>query len=289
MVEKITYTNERGGILIFEERLPPYILLDKKGFSGIENKISSEKLYGLDGEYAYDASLSVRSLSLSVLVNGETSVEDNDLRKNLMRVLNPKLSGKITYERFNSIYEIDVNISHSWEDAYDTGSHTLQGSVEFVALSPFWRDVSSDSYTVQLGKTNNLFCFPLAITDDFKFAEVDSGQEVKVSNPGDVSVGLEFEIFCTAGVVNPRILNIYSREYFGFEYTFSSGDKIYINTNRGKKQVLINGENGYSKRSLDSTFLQLDNLQDNYFILQADSGVENMSGRMKFFPLLSGV
>lgn len=288
MSEKITYTNENDEKVIFELK-KPYILLEKSGFGGIENKISSEKLYGMDGEYEYDASLPPRPLSVKSLIYGDTAKQENELRKNIMRVTNPKLRGKITYELFDSTYEIDVRVSKSWDDAYHENPHILQGEVEFIALNPYWRDISSESYTVMLGQTINCFSFPLAITDNFKFAEIDSGREVEVLNPGDVTVGIEFNISCTASVKNPRILNMYTQEFFGFNATFSTGDHIYVNTNKGKKQVLINNENGYSKKKAGSVFLQLENHNTNYFILQADEGVENMVAEMKFYPLLAGV
>lgn len=53
--------------------------------------------------------------------------------------------------------------------------------------------------------------------------------------------------------------------------------------------MLINGENGFFKRKLGSTFMQISNLETNYFILQADSGIENMVATMKYYPLLTGV
>jgi len=288
MSEKITYTNENDEKVIFELK-KPYILLEKSGFGGIENKISSERLYGMDGEYEYDTSLPPRPLSVKSLIYGDTAKHENELRKNIMRVTNPKLRGKITYELFDSTYEIDVRVSKSWDDAYHENPHMLQGEVEFIALNPYWRDISSESYTVMLGQTINYFSFPLAITDNFKFAEIDSGREVEVLNPGDVTVGIEFNISCTASVKNPRILNMYTQESFGFNATFSTGDHIYVNTNKGKKQVLINNENGYSKKKAGSVFLQLENHNTNYFILQADEGVENMVAEMKFYPLLAGV
>ncbi len=51
----------------------------------------------------------------------------------------------------------------------------------------------------------------------------------------------------------------------------------------------IYGENGFFKRKLGSTFMQISNLETNYFILQADSGIENMVATMKYYPLLTGV
>lgn len=286
--EKITYVNEIGETVIFKSK-KPYILLEKKGFGGSSNNITSQKVFNIDGEIEDDETLPPRPLSISAIISGKNSTEDNKLRRNLLKVFNPKLNGTIIYESFGKTYEIDVKITEGWEDELDSATHLWKGTVSFLALYPLWRDTSSSSYTVQLGQTINEFSFPLGITDDFKFATVEAGKEVAVINPGHISVGMELNIECIAEVVNPRIYNPYTQEWFAFNWTFSGKDTIYLNTNENKKQVLINGENGFFKRKLGSKFLQISNLETNYFILEADKGVENMIAEMKYCPLLTGV
>ena len=286
--EKITYINENGGTVIFQAK-KPYVLIEKTGFGGSANTVTSQKMHNTDGEIEDDEVLPPRQLSISALVYGKNSVEDNQFRRNLLSVFNPKLSGTLIYESFGKTYEIDVKITEGWNDVFDKSSHIWQGSVSFIALFPLWRDISSEAYTVQLGQTINMFSFPLAITDDFKFATVEAGKEVAVINPGHVSVGMELNIECTAEVANPRLYNPYTQEWFAFNWTFSGGDLIYINTNEKKRRVLINGENGFFRRKLGSKFLQISNLETNYFILEADQGVENMIAEMKYFPLFTGV
>lgn len=286
--EKITYTNENGGMVIIT-RAKPFFLISKTGFGAVNNTVTSEKMYGMDGEHINDDSLDPRDLSINLLVYGKNAKDDNTLQRNLLEVFNPKIKGVLTYESFGKTYELDVKVTKGWDSEFDEKSHTNQGTISFFAADPLWRDISSDSFTIQLGQTKNLFGFPLSITDDFKFAVVEVGKEVAVTNPGHVSVGLELNIECTAEVVNPRLYNPYTEEYFAFNFTFKGGDKIYLNTNKGKKQVLINGENGFFKRKLGSTFMQISNLETNYFILEADDGIENMVATMKYYPLLTGV
>lgn len=286
--EKITYINEIGDMVIFESK-KPYVLLEKKGFGGSSNTITSQKVYGIDGEIEVEESLPPRTLSISAVISGKNSIEDNKLRKNLLKTFNPKLSGTIVYESYGKTYEIDVKIVEGWGDEIDSASHLWKGSVSFLALYPLWRDTSGSSYTVQLGQIISEFSFPLSITDNFKFATVEAGKEVEVINPGHVSVGMELSIECIAEVVNPRIYNPYTQEWFAFNCTFSGKDTIYLNTNENKKQVLINGENGFFKRKLGSKFLQISNLETNYFILEAEKGVENMIAEMKYSPLFTGV
>lgn len=191
--EKITYTNENGGMVIMTKERP-FFLLDKTGFGAVNNTINSEKMYSMDGEHENDNSLDSRTPTITLLVYGKNSKEDNKLQRTLLDVFNPKLKGTLTYESFGKTYEIDVRITKGWNSEFDEKSHTNQGTLTFFAANPLWRDISSDSYVVQMGQTTNLLRFPLGITDDFKFATVDVGKEVAVTNPGHVAVGLELNI-----------------------------------------------------------------------------------------------
>lgn len=286
--EKITYANENGEMIIVT-RSRPYFLISKTGFGAATNVVGGEKMHGMDGEFETTSSLDPRPLSIEFLAYGATTVENIELQRTILRVFNPKLKGTLTYESFGKTYQIDVRVTKGWDGDFDERTHTIQGSISFIAFQPLWRGVSSESYTVQLGETKNLLTFPLEISDGFKFATVDSGKEIAIKNPGHVAVGLELNIECTAAVQNPKLYNPYTQEYFAFNHTFKGGDKIYLNTNEGKKEVLINGDNGFFRRKLGSTFLQISNLETNYFILQADSGVENMVATMTYYPLLTGV
>lgn len=279
---KMTYTNINGNTIIMGP-FAPFHLMDYSGFGLPENNISSEKVFGMDGEQKIHSSLSYRDLEIEVLVQGTSFEERESFKHDLMSAFNPKLSGTLKWEVLNTAYEIDVEVLKGFDPKYQ------KGTIQLRALDPYWRDVSNIDYTVQLGQTTNLFVWPLIITPEYEFATVDSGKEIEITNQGDVAIGMEINIKCVAEVVNPRFINLYSQEFFSFNHTFKAGDVIYINTNHGKKQVLVNGENGFSMRKLGSTFLQIDNQATNYFKLEADDGIENMIADMKYNPLLVGV
>lgn len=279
---KLTYTNVNGKSIIMGP-FAPFRLMDYSGFGLLENNITSEKIYGVDGEQKIHSSLSYRDLNLEVLVQGDSFEKKESFKHELMSVFNPKLSGMLKWESLNNAYEIDVEVLKGFDPKYQ------KGTLQLRALEPYWRDVTKLDYTVQLGQITNLFVWPLNITPSYEFAIVESGKEIEITNQGDVPIGMEINIKCVAQVVNPRFINLYSQEFFSFNHTFGAGDVIYINTNHGKKQVLVNGKNGFYLRKLGSTFLQIDNQATNYFKLEADSGIENMVADMKYCPLLSGV
>lgn len=279
---KMTYTNINGKTVIVGP-FPPFRLMDYSGFGSLDNNITSVKVYGLDGEQKIDSSISYRDMELDILLQGSDFEEKQEIKRELMAAFNPKLSGTLRVDFSDKAYEIDVEVLKGFDPQYQ------RGTVQFRALDPFWRDVSKLDYTVQLGQTENLFEFPWIITPSFEFATVEMGKDVEIINQGDVVIGMEINIQCTAEVVNPRLVNIYSQEYFAFNHTFKAGDVIYINTNRGKKEVLVNGANGFFMRKLGTTFLQLDNQEKNYFKLEADDGIENMIADMKYNPILTGV
>lgn len=278
----VTYTNSKGDSIIFGS-FAPFRLLDYTGFGSVENDITSEKVYGLDGEQEISSTLAVREIELTVLVQPHGFVEQRTLVRNLMRIMNPKLPGTLTYQVLDSQYVIDVKIVKGFDPSY------TKGVIQFKALSPFWRDVSNLHQTISLGESSNMFKFPLQIIPDFVFAKVVAGNITTIENLGEAAIGFETSITCTGIVINPKLINVYTEEFFGFNAEFGIGDTIYINTNRGEKQALYNGDNAMKLRIAGSTFLQLDNEVTNYFILQAASGVENMRAEIKYEPLVNGV
>nr|DAT47488.1 MAG TPA: tail protein [Caudoviricetes sp.] len=279
---QVTYTNIKGESLILG-KFPPFRLLNYSGFGALENDIKSEKMYAVDGERKISSSLEVRDIELEILLQAKDFEEERLLKKTLISTMNPKLTGTIEYKVLNEVYEVDVEIVKGFNPSYK------KDTVQFKALDPFWKDTSTLENTVSLGQTINMFNFPFEIIPEFQFASIESGKVVEINNPGHAPVGFELLIECTGKVVNPSLLNIYTEKHFTFKHTFEFSDRIYINTKRGQKKVLVNDENGMSLRKLPATFLQLDNETTNYLILQAESGVENMKAEIKFYPVLVGV
>ena len=292
-MEKLVYTNTNGESLVFSNA-KPFILSTKDGFSSVENIITSQKNFGQDGETFVSHNLATRNISFGGTIVAQDKSTLLSHRRSLVRVLNPKLAGTLCYENDNGSYEIDVIP----EFAPVIGENDLQGfrnmkpyNVTLKALDPYWSDTSLTDGLTPLSTVEPVFSFPLNITTNYVFATAKSGEIIKVSNDGDIAVGGVFRLKIAVTVVNPRIYNIYTQEFFGFTGTYTSGTLLEISTVRGNKYVrkfTTVWENAMPERTVGSTFLQMD-LGDNYLQIQATSGVEGCLGELEFTPKIMGV
>ena len=93
-------------------------------------------------------------------------------------------------------------------------------------------------------------------------------------------------------VKNPRIYNVLTQEYFGFNGDFTPADKFELSTEQGNKYAKkINAgveTNAMPDRMTDSTFLMLKK-GTNYLQVQADEGVSSTLVNVKFSPRVIGV
>lgn len=291
MDRSVKYTNTDGETIEIGYK-PPFFLTGLEGFSAVANEITSGKVHDLAGEQFINESLVARDMTVNCRVVAGSPEELATYRTQLISAFNPELAGILYFEEFGKSYSIDVKV----EIGADFDLEKTQKSQEFQlvlkALDPYWRDTSIYDSLIPLSKVENKFKFPLIITDNFIFASMISGEIISVNNSGSVEVGGIFRMKIKGDVSNPRIHNVLTQEYFGFNGTYSNGTEFVISTLRGKKKVgkTIDGTtiNAMSERMLGSSFLQLKK-GENYFQLQADNDINLVIGELNFTPLVLGV
>ena len=109
------------------------------------------------------------------------------------------------------------------------------------------------------------------------------------TNNGDIDVGMEIEIIAFDTVTNPVLTDVYG-EFFGVGHgtgskkvTMQAGDIIRINTNKGKKSVVLNGTtNLLDKVKPQSTWLILRSGDNQFSIASDDESKTNMSFNLVF-------
>lgn len=293
-MDKVTYTNtENEKIILTTEK--PFILSEKEGFASVDNIIESSKIYNQDGEIFVSQSLAVRNIGMSGMLMADDKDQLSDYRLKMISVFNPKIAGSIIYENGNGKYSIDVipEFPPTFKENELIGIQNVKPySLTLKALDPYWRDTSIYDSLIPLSKVENKFRFPLIISDEFVFASMISGEIISVNNHGSVEVGSVFRMKIKGDVTNPRIYNVLTQEYFGFNGTYANGTEFVISTLRGKKKVekTIDGitTNAMSERMSGSSFLQLKK-GENHFQLQADNDVNLVIGELNFTPLVLGV
>ena len=161
-----------------------------------------------------------------------------------------------------------------------------------LALDPYWTDKSEIDAEIPMAGEENLFEFPLEITDNFEFSRLVAGDVIEIQNNGDVAVGAVFTINVNGILVNPRLYNVITQEHFALNGTFTNGTRLRISTLRGNKRVEQDDGDGWynimTKRQVESKFLQIER-GVNYLQLQADEGVDFTTSYIRFEPKILGV
>ncbi|QDK70352.1 phage tail domain-containing protein [Lactococcus protaetiae] len=290
---KITYSSSNGDKVEFGQQ-PPFLVTSIKGLGGVGNIITKQQQYGLDGSFLVNQQLDDRAPGIEGEIIASSSSDLATKCQQLSSLLNPNTAGTLTYYPDNGkIYEIDVLIEQPPVFDEPQNNLTQTFSIDFVALDSYWIDKSQADKLIPLSSVKNKLTFPLRITSGFTFANISSNNIQTIINKGDVSVGVKITLRIISDVVNPKILNVGTGEYFRLEETYSAGTVLTIVTLRGEKEVTGVQADGTMFNALkdwddDSVFLQLAQ-GSNFLQLQADEGAANMIGTIQFSPKVIGV
>ena len=272
----LKYTNDNGESITIGYS-PPFWLIDKDGFSNVNNEINSSKSIYQDGETENSSTLSSRYIT----VQGEylvTNIQEG--RNKLIRVFNPKLKGILTYNEGTFSKTIECRPESSPFITKLQGA-TFSFIINLYCPNPYWRDISiSDEEMVTWtgGMT-----FPLSLPTEFAMA---GERIINIINNGDVATPITLEISGTA--TNPKITNTLTGEYIKVNRTLVDGDTLIITTEFANKRVEQNGINVFNYIDLNSTFFSL-NPGDNVIELTTDDINDNATIRINYRNRYLGV
>ena len=78
----------------------------------------------------------------------------------------------------------------------------------------------------------------------------------------------------SGSAINPCIINKTTGEFIKINRVLGKSDVLSINTEFGKKEILLNGENIYADMSMDSTLFELEQGK-NIISYETDSGAKD--------------
>ena len=287
----IKYINTEKTEVVLNNR-PPFYITSLEGFDAVENIISSVANYGQDGETVTGQRYAVRDLSIEGTITADSDKELQQLKREITKAFVRDLAGTLYYSRHDKEYMIDVLIERA-PKFIDTETNFAENyMIQLTAMNPYWMDTSFYDSLIPLSRVVNLFEFPLNITENFEFATISSGEIIEIENNGDTAVGAVFYMEFIGAVKNPRIYDVLTQEYFGFNGDFTPADKFELSTEQGNKYAkkISSGveTNAMPDRMTGSTFLMLKK-GINYLQVQAESGVKMALVNVKFRPLVIGV
>ena len=262
-----------------------YSVLDIQGLNPPSATINTSETTLFDGAKYISSKANMRSLNLSVAINH--NAETNRLA--LFKIIKTNQKVTLFYKNGQRDIFIDGYIENIEVDYF---AKKQVVSISILCPEPYFKNAKEIINDVSLIVAN--FHFPFAITADapIPFSYYDTNLEVNVVNVGDTVCGVTIRIEVTGDVVNPKIFNRDTRDFFGVNYVFKAGDDVVINTQRGRKSVALfrdgKENNIFNHIEKGSTWLQLD-IGDNVFTYEAEeNGTDFMDVRFSHYPLYGG-
>jgi len=115
-------------------------------------------------------------------------------------------------------------------------AETMQISV--ICPDPYFKGIGEGASEISILKDG--FSFPFAIeSEGIAFSVILEEAEAIIVNDGESDTGMNIVIDITGTVVNPVITNTWTEEYLGVDESFTNGDRIIIDTRRGKKKISL--------------------------------------------------
>lgn len=174
---------------------------------------------------------------------------------------------------------------------YSTMERSCEIAFNIYCGKPYWEDLE---YIVNsIKNTKDLLYFPMQGQyfpyEGRLFGLIDMSLEKTFTNKGDTAVGMEISILALGKIVKPRISCSSGEQngwYMQVNVTLNADDELKIITEKGKKQITINGSDLYTVSALQrepilnllefvgNDWLQLEQ-GENTFNVTAESGATN--------------
>lgn len=279
--EKLTYINSRGDKIELGINSIYYcnVSKDVDGIVGVTNVLYSTNSMGQHGDTYVGQRIEARDIDILGHINTRDKAQALELRRQMLKVFNPELSGKLVYEYGGFKRVIDCRL-HG-EPKIERKSVLFEFHLPLDCLNPFWRE--EDEEKEDIASWVAAWEFPCEIEQDnpesMIFGYRAESVIVDCYNEGDVSTGMRIRFTALGTVLNPVLLNVDTGEFIQLNVTMQTGDVIEVNTKYGSKgaKLIRDGvETDYFRYvDVDSKFMQLA-IGDNNFRYDAASGVNSM-------------
>lgn len=278
MIEKLIYSNERGESieLSTESVYHCNVSKDVDGIAGVTNVVYRTNSMGQHGDTYVGQRIEARDIDIVGHINTRDKQQAYELRRQMLKVFNPELSGTLTYE-YGSFKRV-INCRLHGEPRLQRQKVLIEFELPLDCLNPFWREENETREDIASWVPE--WHFPCIIEEgnanSMIFGYRAENVIVDCYNEGDVSTGMRIRFTALGEVKNPILLNMDTEEFIQVNAVMQTGDVIEINTKYGSKgaKLIRNGieTDCFRHIDVDSTFMQLD-IGDNNFKYDAAGGV----------------
>lgn len=155
---------------------------------------------------------------------------------------------------------------------------------------PFWYSLTETARV--LGGYQPAFRFPVCY-DSHTYGIRQDGEAAVLRNDGSLPVPFTATLTCSMPVVHPKVVDLNTGAFIGFDLTLEDGDtlEIYRSTSDRLACTLTRQgktENIFSKLDMGSTLTELQP-GDNVLSMQAESGASYLQAAVSFYPMEAGI
>ncbi|SDM14606.1 phage distal tail protein [Sediminibacillus halophilus] len=229
-MRRITYENARGEEIVFY--LSPLVIESLTGIGEVDAEVQGQKSPYQDGDTYIDSLLQARYIDLHGKITKTKLSEIKQLRKEIIRVCNPKLGlGKIVLELDGDVKEIE-GVLESVPTFPEKRQNPFQEFlVSWKCPDPYWKDPQEVSRALKAYEGK--FTFPFNFPVEFGI----EGDSTSIYNEGDVETPVQINI--QGPVSNPMVKNRTTGDYIRIWRTLSADEVLHIDTNQQNKRVEI--------------------------------------------------
>lgn len=270
MVIKIVAENTKGEQLALYDN-SDYVVTSVSGLNPANANINTAVTATFDGSTFKSSRVNQRNIVIEIVLDGD--IEQS--RLNL-------------YKYFKTKNKVTLYLTTQRRDVYTVGyvetfevdlfENRQKAQISIICPYPYFVDITADINEFSITTDNFQFPFSIAAAG-IPFSDTVINSRKSIINNGDVESGVIIQLRATGTVLNPKIYNEDTNEYFMLNIEMQEGDVVEINTNKGEKGV-THTKNGVTSNIINdmvsgSSWFQLE-AGDNMFLYTADEYPANL-------------
>lgn len=280
---EVSVENKKGNKISFVQN-ENYAITSITGLASPDAAINTVNVGSFDGGSFNSSKLEMRNIVMTIKILG--NIETNRIA--LYKVLKSKEWIKFNYK--NGLRNVYIE-GYVESAPIDLFAKSQEVQVSILCPDPYFKN--AEEIIEDMNLIINMFYFPFAIEDEGQtFSQYDEVLEKVIINNGDVPKGMVIELRAIGEVVNPKIFNRDTTDFFGLDITMQKGDVITVNTVKGSKTVhlLRNATdiNIFNNIMKNIVWLQLEP-GDNVFTYEAETGAEYLDITFRHIDNYEGV
>lgn len=275
MIEKITLVNEDSdwGELTMDMVTAPGFILESVDIGPVVGKHNTYKYFNQLGETVGSTAIGTREVSITGWTVDGASQSITELKLALSNFVNPLQPITLCYKPGTVNYALTFTPDSSikYGTTYkDNNDKICKFNIHGIAYDPMF--YKSPKNQLNYAPTSGAAYIQTTINCG---ADIPIGIEVEIGAKGTSSTAVK----------NPYIQNVTTGEKLTINVSLTSlGDSIFIDTRPGHKSIVnLAGENRFSSKTLDSSWVQL-KPGGNTLRFGAESGINALSVKLSYQP-----